>query len=55
MRTIVIDPQKEAAMLSHMNRVRPYLDEALSGITWSDLKGHLREVRAERRFKRGCQ
>ncbi|MFQ5781231.1 MAG: hypothetical protein ACE5HN_10670 [Nitrospiria bacterium] len=55
MGTIVVDPNKEAAMLSKMNRVRPYLDEVLGGIVWSDLKDHLREVRAERRFKRGCQ
>jgi len=49
MRTIVVDPEKEAAMLGHMNRVRPYLDEILSGIEWTDLKHHLREVRSTSR------
>lgn len=51
MRTIVVDPKKEAVMLGQMNRVRPYLDEALSGIEWTDLKHHLREVRSASRAR----
>ncbi|MFQ5580821.1 MAG: hypothetical protein ACE5FZ_09425 [Nitrospiria bacterium] len=55
MTSICIDQKKEASLFHHMKQIRPYLDEALDGIEWSDLKGHLRESRSERRFRRGRQ
>ncbi len=51
METIIGNPKKEATLYQHMKKVRPYLDEVMRAIEWTELECPTREDRSVHRCR----